>query len=59
MLSNISEWSTLISNFGFPILLSVYLLLRFEQKIEKFDQRIEDFEKILIELVEVLREFRK
>lgn len=31
----INEWTELLGNFGFPILVAVYLLFRFEQRIDK------------------------
>ncbi len=32
----------LIGNFGFPIVVSVYLLVRFEGKLEHFARRLEE-----------------
>ena len=34
------EFFSLISNFGFPIVVAGYLLFRFENKIEKLDSSI-------------------
>lgn len=36
------EFLTAISQVGFPIAISVYLLMRFENKIEKLDGSIND-----------------
>jgi len=41
--------TTSISNFGFPIVLTCYLLIRFEKKIEMFNDRI-------LELLHVIKE---
>ncbi|WP_353682015.1 YvrJ family protein [Thermobacillus sp.] len=41
--------TTSISNFGFPIVLTCYLLIRFEKKIEMFNDRI-------LELLYVIKE---
>ena len=35
----------LISNIGFPIVISIYLLLRFEQKIEVLERAIQNLTK--------------
>ena len=37
----------LISNIGFPIVISIYLLLRFEQKIEILERAIQSLTKEL------------
>lgn len=36
-----------ITNFGFPIALSVYLLLRFEKKLEDLTKSITELNKII------------
>ncbi|WP_076850160.1 YvrJ family protein [Rubeoparvulum massiliense] len=35
------EWVTLLSNFGFPVVLSIYLLLRFERKLDQLIDSLE------------------
>lgn len=37
---NIEQWIFLLGNFGFPILITVYLLIRFEKKIEDLSKVI-------------------
>ena len=36
------EFFTAISNFGFPIVVAGYLLIRFEKKIEKLERTINE-----------------
>lgn len=45
----ISLVTTSISNFGFPIVLTAYLLIRFEKRIEALNSSI-------IELLQVIKE---
>ncbi len=33
-------WTSILGNFGFPIAITVYLLLRFERKFEKLEERV-------------------
>ncbi|MGE6486967.1 YvrJ family protein [Paenisporosarcina sp. NPDC076898] len=33
-------WTTVISNFGFPIAITIYLFYRFERKIENLENVI-------------------
>ncbi|MDH6374300.1 hypothetical protein M2444_006150 [Paenibacillus sp. PastF-3] len=40
--------STTIGNFGFPIVLTGYLLLRFEKKIDNLITTIQDFKLALL-----------
>ncbi|OZT10618.1 YvrJ family protein [Priestia aryabhattai] len=37
---------TMMGNFGFPVVIAVYLLLRFEKKIEELTEKINDIKKI-------------
>jgi hypothetical protein len=37
----------LISNFGFPILVTIYLLHRFENKIESLESAMRDLAKVV------------
>ncbi|MCP1452197.1 hypothetical protein J3D64_005476 [Priestia megaterium] len=36
----IEQWLNLIRNFGFPIVVTLYLLLRFEKKIDHLTEAI-------------------
>lgn len=36
------EFLTAIANYGFPIIITVYPLVRMEQKLEKLEQAIND-----------------
>jgi len=38
--SKIEQWLNLIGNFGFPIVVTFYLLLRFEKKIDHLTEAI-------------------
>lgn len=35
------EWIQIIANFGFPVAITVYLLIRFESKIDKLRESID------------------
>ena len=37
----------MIGNFGFPIVMTIYLLHRFEKKIEKLEQAIQKLAKVI------------
>lgn len=45
------QLSSLIENLGFPIVLSVYLLIRFEKKIDKLNETIIKLDNSIIELL--------
>lgn len=45
-----SEFLTLVANVGFPIALSMYLLVRIEGKLQILSNSINDLSKTLIEL---------
>jgi hypothetical protein len=34
---DISEWISILGNFGFPVAITIYLLIRFEKKIDKLE----------------------
>jgi hypothetical protein len=38
---DISTWFTALSNFGFPIVITVYLLHRFEKKLDNLTAAID------------------
>jgi hypothetical protein len=42
-----TNWLTLIGNFGFPIVITIYLLVRFEKKIESLTSAIQDLKEVL------------
>ena len=44
------EILTLIANFGFPIVVSAYLLVRIEGKLEKLTAAITDLAKVVAEM---------
>ncbi|WP_296979225.1 YvrJ family protein [Thermobacillus sp. ZCTH02-B1] len=50
---NSSEWSsfvmTAIGNFGFPIVVTGYLLMRFEKRIDHLTQSIQSLAQIIRE----------
>lgn len=37
---DIPLWTTILGNFGFPIVITIYLFLRFERKLEKLEEVI-------------------
>ncbi|MCG3086608.1 YvrJ family protein [Sporosarcina cyprini] len=37
----------MIGNFGFPIVMTIYLLHRFEKKIERLEQVVQELAKII------------
>ena len=39
---NISDWMTMINDFGFPIMLTIYLLFKFEKRIESLEEVIKE-----------------
>ena len=41
-METLPDWIALLGNFGFPTLVSVYLLLRFERKISKLTEVIRE-----------------
>ncbi len=38
-------WVSILGNFGFPITIAVYLLIRFEKKIERLTGIIQELQK--------------
>ncbi|TKI69199.1 YvrJ family protein [Lysinibacillus mangiferihumi] len=49
---DIPMWIHLTGNFGFPIVITVYLFVRFEKKIEKL-------EIVILQLSEVIKNWNK
>ena len=41
-----TNWSILIGNFGFPIVITIYLLVHFEKKIEALTSAIQDLKEV-------------
>lgn len=35
---DLTQWMTVISNFGFPICITLYVLLRIEKKLDKLNR---------------------
>ncbi|KUO52847.1 MAG: hypothetical protein APF76_14565 [Desulfitibacter sp. BRH_c19] len=40
-MNGINEWLNAIGNVGFPIAIAIYLLMRFEKKIDVLKQRVD------------------
>jgi YvrJ protein family len=47
MATNLSDWITLLRDVGFPIVISVYLLLRFEKKIDNLSATIKELKQAI------------
>ncbi|WP_066367153.1 YvrJ family protein [Neobacillus fumarioli] len=47
--TDLPQWISILGNFGFPICISIYLLIRFENKLEHFGE-------ILTQLAEMMKE---
>ncbi|MBJ7950111.1 YvrJ family protein [Bacillus cereus group sp. N24] len=45
-LSSVPMWVSLIGNYGFPIALTIYLLIRFEKKLEKLTDSIIELKEV-------------
>ncbi|MBS7429373.1 MULTISPECIES: YvrJ family protein [Virgibacillus] len=52
MENEIASLVNILGNFGFPIMITVYLFVRFEKKIE-------NLEKVISELLSTIRELNK
>lgn len=50
--TDLPQWITILGNFGFPICISIYLLVRFEKKIDSLNEGI-------FQLTEVIKETRR
>lgn len=46
-LNEMPLWVSILGNFGFPIAITIYLLIRFERKIERLSIMIQDLEKMI------------
>lgn len=49
-MNNIEDIINLLGNFGFPIVISLYLLIRLETKMEKLDDTIGTLAKVIEKL---------
>ena len=45
-----TDFVTVLSNFGFPVALSLYLLFRFEKKIESLEKAIDELRELIKDL---------
>lgn len=52
MMIEMPQWIMILGNFGFPIAITIYLLIRFERKLEKLEQ-------VIINLGEIIKDARK
>ncbi|UOY92288.1 YvrJ family protein [Ectobacillus sp. JY-23] len=43
----VKDWIDIITNVGFPIMLTLYLLIRFEKKIEGLSDMVERLKDII------------
>lgn len=43
--TDLPQWITILGNFGFPICISIYLLIRFEKKIDNLGEIYPNFPK--------------
>ncbi|MCL6477429.1 MAG: YvrJ family protein [Peptococcaceae bacterium] len=48
---DVPTWVNIMANFGFPILVALYLLMRFENKIDNLERTIH-------KLIDVIKEIR-
>ncbi|ESU34088.1 hypothetical protein G3A_02900 [Bacillus sp. 17376] len=46
---DIPVWTTILGNFGFPVMITIYLFLRFERKLEKLEE-------VILKLAEVINQ---
>ncbi|MEH6987144.1 MULTISPECIES: YvrJ family protein [Cytobacillus] len=46
-MEDIQAWITVMGNFGFPVVVSIYLLVRFEKKIETLGSTIQELGEII------------
>lgn len=44
---DVTLWTNVLGNFGFPIAITVYLFYRFERKIEKLEDVIFDLNEVI------------
>jgi len=44
---DIQQIITILGNFGFPVVIAIYLLIRFEKRIENLTEAISQLQKIM------------
>lgn len=44
-----ADWVYLISNFGFPIVMTIYLLIRFEKKLERLTVGLDYLREVIVQ----------
>lgn len=44
-MNHLPDWAILLGNFGFPTLVAVYLLIRFEKRIDHLTDAIRELER--------------
>ncbi|WP_078392839.1 YvrJ family protein [Shouchella patagoniensis] len=44
-MNHLPDWAILLGNFGFPTVVAVYLLIRFEKRIENLTDAIRELER--------------
>jgi hypothetical protein len=49
-MDNLYEWYNLIGNIGFPIVIAIYLLIRFEKRIDALKDSIRELEQTVREI---------
>lgn len=45
------DWMNAIGNIGFPIVITIYLLFRFEKKLETLSKGISELTKVVYQLI--------
>lgn len=50
-----SEFFQIVSNLGFPIAVSCYLLFRFEKKLDKLEDTVKDMTRSVEENTEIVK----
>ena len=56
---NMTDLFPAISNFGFPIVISLFLLLRFENKLEKLSENIQKNTEATNNLINAVNNIKK
>ena len=46
-MEDVQGWVSLLGNFGFPVVISIYLLVRFERKIETLENTIQSLTEVI------------
>ncbi|EKE31242.1 hypothetical protein MJ3_09738 [Salimicrobium jeotgali] len=46
-MENIPDWAVLLGNYGFPTLVAIYLLTRFEKRLDSLTTAIRILENVL------------